>query len=56
LVVTVDSKISAKAWAPIQSAMLGLPGTALEPLEMERFAPLDDAALGSARKAFARAQ
>ena len=56
LVVTVDSKISAKAWAPIQSAMLGLTGTALDPLDMERFAPLDDAALGSARKAFARAQ
>ena len=61
LVVSVDAKVSAKEWAPIQSALLGLgadrTGAAvLEGLQMEHFAALDEAALASARKAFARAQ
>jgi hypothetical protein len=59
IVVTVDSRVNAKAWAPIERALTGLASnhagaTALDGLQMERFAPLDDAALASARKAFAR--
>ncbi len=59
LVVTVDSKV--KAWAPIQTALLSMASdrtgaTALEGLQMDHFAPLDDAALASARKTYARPQ
>jgi hypothetical protein len=54
LVVTVDSRV--KAWPPIERALLGLSGAGLEALQMERFAKLDDAALASARKAFAGTQ
>lgn len=59
LVVTVDSRVTAKEWAPIEKALMGMTGdhagaTALDGLQMTRFAPLDDAALASARKAFAR--
>lgn len=59
LVVTADARVSAKAWAPIQSALIGLASdhagaAALDGLQMQRFAPLDDGALASARKAFAR--
>jgi len=61
LVVTIDSKISAKAWTPIQNALLGLGAdragaAALEGLQMEKFVPVDEAALASARKSFARPQ
>jgi hypothetical protein len=60
LVVTVDARMPAKAWAPIQSALLGLASdhagaTALDGLQMERFTALDDQALAGARKAFGRA-
>jgi hypothetical protein len=61
VVVTVDSRMPAKTWAPIQSALTGLAGdhagaAALDGLQMERFAPLDESALASARKAYGRAQ
>ena len=59
IVVTVDTKV--KNWAAIQGALLGLgnerAGAAvLEGMQMEHFSALDDAALTTARKAFARAQ
>lgn len=61
LVVTNDAKVSAKTWAPIQSALLGLGADragagVLEGLQMEHFVALDESALASARKAFARPQ
>jgi hypothetical protein len=57
LVVTVDSRMSSSEWKPIQAALLGLSSdragvAALEALQMERFAPLDDATLAAARKAY----
>jgi ABC-type phosphate/phosphonate transport system substrate-binding protein len=60
LVVTVDSRISAKAWRSIEAALLGLGSepagvTALGALRMERFEPLDDQALAAARAAYASA-
>lgn len=61
LVVTNDAKVPAKTWAPIQSALLGLGADrtgagVLEGLQMEHFVALDESALASARKAFARPQ
>lgn len=61
IVVTVGSKLSATAWAPFERALLGLGGeragaTALNALEVDHFAPLDRAALASARASFARAR
>lgn len=61
IVVTVGSKLSATAWAPFEHAFLGLGGeragaTALNALEVDHFAPIDRAALASARKIFARAK
>jgi hypothetical protein len=59
IVATIDARISNAKWAPIQAALTGLASdhagaTALDGLQMERFAPLDDAALAAARKAFAK--
>lgn len=59
IVATADARMPAKTWAPIQSALTGLASdhagaTALDGLQVERFAPIDDAALATARKAFVR--
>jgi hypothetical protein len=61
IVVTVGSKMSETAWAPFDRALRGLGGgpagaTALNALEVDHFAPVDHAALDSARTAFARAR
>lgn len=61
IVVTVGSNISATAWAPFERALLALGreragATALSALEVDHFAPLDRAALASARTSLARAR
>lgn len=58
IVVTVGSKLSARAWAPFEHAFLGLGAgtTAQNALEVDHFAPIDRAALASARTSFARAR
>ena len=61
IVVTVGTKLSATAWAPFERALLGLGGepsgaTALNALEVDHFAPLDRAALDSARTSFVKAR
>jgi ABC-type phosphate/phosphonate transport system substrate-binding protein len=59
LVVTVDARLSEKAWAPIEAALLGL-GTdrsaapALAAIQLAKFAPLDEKSLASARQAYGR--
>jgi hypothetical protein len=60
LVVTVGDRVPAKEWSGIEAALLGLAsdraGSAgLAAFQMDRFAPLDDKALGVARKAYAGA-
>ena len=59
LVVTVDSRVSAKTWAPIRSALLGLASdrkaaSALAAIEITKFVPLDEKSLASARRAYGR--
>jgi hypothetical protein len=61
IVVTVGTKISSKAWAPFERALLGLGGepagaAARSALEVDHFAPLDRAALASARTSFTTAR
>jgi len=61
IVVTVGAKISSTAWAPFERTLLALGGepagaTALSALEVNHFAPLDRAALDSARTSSARAR
>lgn len=56
IVVTVDARLSAKAWAPIEAALLGLAGDrkgadALAALQLEKFVRLDGKALADARRA-----
>jgi hypothetical protein len=56
IVVTVDRKLPAKDWPPIESALLGAAkdsAAALEGLQVTRFEPIDDKALQAARKAYA---
>jgi hypothetical protein len=60
LVVTVDARIPAKTWSAIEGALVGLASDkaaapVLEGIQVDRFAPLDEKALESARKAFADA-
>jgi hypothetical protein len=43
LVVTIDAKLDAKAWAPIERALTSLDGTALEAIRMDKFVALGDA-------------
>jgi ABC-type phosphate/phosphonate transport system substrate-binding protein len=57
LVVTVDARVSSKAWAPIQSALLGLASErtaapALSAIQIAKFVPLDEKSLASARRAY----
>jgi hypothetical protein len=59
IVATVDARLSAKAWAPIQSALLGLASDrsaapVLTALQLAKFAPLDEKALASARQAYGK--
>jgi ABC-type phosphate/phosphonate transport system substrate-binding protein len=59
LVVTVDARVSAKAWAPIESALLGLASDrtaapVLAAMQLGKFAPLDEKSLASARQAYGR--
>ncbi len=61
LVVTVDSRMPAKTWGSIEAALLSLGSdpagaAAMNGLQMERFTPVDEQALTSAREAYARAQ
>lgn len=60
VVVTVDARMPPAAWLGIERALLGLASdqsaaAALDALEVARFAPVDDSALGRARSAFADA-
>jgi len=57
VVVTIDAGPSAAAWKAIEGALLGLRGdragaTALDGIQMDKFAKLDDAVLAAARKAY----
>jgi len=57
LVVTVDARVSSKAWAPIRSALLGLASErtaapALSAIQIGKFVPLDEKSLASARRAY----
>ncbi len=59
LVVTVDARVSAQAWAPIQSGLLGLATErsatpVLGSIQIAKFGPLDEKSLASARRAYAR--
>jgi ABC-type phosphate/phosphonate transport system substrate-binding protein len=61
LVVTIDSRMPAKLWNPMQTALLGLASDrassgAMEGLQMDGFAAVDDGALTSARNAYASAR
>jgi len=56
IVVTVDARLSAKMWTPIEAALLGLAGDrkgadALAALQLEKFMRLDAKALAEARRA-----
>jgi hypothetical protein len=60
LVVTVDARIPAKTWSSIEAALLALAtdrtgAAALAAIHVARFAPLDDQALATARKAYSGA-
>jgi hypothetical protein len=60
VVVTVDARVPPAAWRGIERALLGLASdpsaaAALEAIQVARFVPVDDGALGRARKAFADA-
>lgn len=59
VVSTVGTKLSAAEWKAASGAFLKLPSvekgkTALEGVRLTGFAPLDDAALGAAKKAYAK--
>lgn len=61
LVVTIDARVSAAQWKPVEAALLGLHGEetgahALAGVQMDRFVALDEKALDAARTAFASAQ
>jgi len=58
VIATIDARVPAAAWRGIERALLGLASdpagaAALDAIEVARFAPLDEAALDRARKAFA---
>ena len=58
LVVTAGERIPAKTWSAIEAALVGLAGdqaAALQAIELERFAPLDEKSLDTARKSYAGA-
>jgi hypothetical protein len=60
IVASVDARLPAKEWRAIEAALKALPSdaagaSAVAGLQMERFAPVDEAALGAARKAYADA-
>lgn len=58
LVVTVNSRMPEKTWSAIEAALKNLASerggaTALEALQMDKFVPVDERALDTARKAYA---
>ena len=60
LLATVGTRLPPKKWSAIDQALRTLPSdaggaAALDAIQMARFAPLDDKALGAARKAYAEA-
>jgi hypothetical protein len=60
VVVTIDARLPETAWRGIERALLGMSSDpaaaeALGAIQIARFAPVDGAALGRARKAFADA-
>lgn len=60
VIATIDARMPDKAWSAIERALLGLASdraaaAVLDGIEVAKFAPIDDAALGQARKAFADA-
>jgi hypothetical protein len=60
IVATVDARLPAKAWSAVDAALRALPSdpagaSAIAGLQMERFTPVDEAALGAAREAYADA-
>ena len=60
IVATVDARVPDKQWQAIASALLALPQdaagkTALEGMQIERFAPVDTKALATVRSASAKA-
>ncbi|HET9599529.1 MAG TPA: hypothetical protein VFP65_28400 [Anaeromyxobacteraceae bacterium] len=60
IVATVGARLPAKEWSAVQAALEALPSdaggaTAVAGLQMERFTPVDAAALAAARKAYADA-
>jgi hypothetical protein len=60
VVATVDGRLPPRSWGAIEAALQALPdgaagARALDALQMERFAPVDEKALAAARKAHAEA-
>ncbi len=60
VVATVDARLSPKAWSALDGALQALPSdasgaTALDAVQVARFAPLDGKALAAARKAYGEA-
>ncbi|HZZ85753.1 MAG TPA: hypothetical protein VFE30_14525 [Anaeromyxobacteraceae bacterium] len=60
VVAAVDGRLPGKAWGAVEGALRGMASdaagaSALEAIQMTRFAPLDEKALAGARKAYAEA-
>jgi hypothetical protein len=60
VVATVGARLSAKGWSAIETALRTLPSesggaTAMDAIQVTRFAPIDEKALAAARKAYAEA-
>jgi ABC-type phosphate/phosphonate transport system substrate-binding protein len=59
IVATVDARISAQTWTPIEAALRDLAAdrsgrTVLAAMQLAKFVPLDDKALATARQTYAR--
>jgi hypothetical protein len=60
ILATVGARLPAKAWSAVDAALKALPddaagAAALDTMQLARFAPVDEAALAAARKAYAGA-
>ncbi|HEY0194055.1 MAG TPA: hypothetical protein VGC42_23215 [Kofleriaceae bacterium] len=60
VIVSIDARMPDRTWAGIEKALLGLGGdqastSALDGVQLTKFAPLDDKALAAARKSFGEA-